>query len=383
MKQYFYSKEYIYLYLTKFCNALAYSLIEIFGTVMLYQSGMPIWMIILIYGIRFGIMGLISPLFIKISKRFGVGACAVIASILNIINSYIILSGNYGSIVLFVFLMAIPGALENPIEDAVSNRYIKTEHRGKYNSLRNISKILGQVIASMIVAWGVVTDNNMAVFIIVIIFFMLYSLFLLLINYKPVTKHNISFKETIKYVLTSRNYFTRIYALKTIHVLERLFIPLYIYIALADFKLFSMAIIVSLLIQIFLILVVGRMTDRNIVKTNNLLSFLKVIVTSIFLFSESKTMIFINKTFQDNLEKLYDTNEITSIQNIMKGYEEDKAFLAAAGQMSLCFTELLVFLFLALIAVFIDVGVFKVIFILSILSTILINYNIRKAYSKK
>ena len=94
-------------------------------------------------------------------------------------------------------------------------------------------------------------------------------------------------------------------------------------------------------------------------------------------------MIFINKTFQDNLEKLYDTNEITSIQNIMKGYEEDKAFLAPAGQMSLCFTELLVFLFLALIAVFIDVGVFKVIFILSILSTILINYNIRKAYSKK
>ena len=52
MKEYFYRREYKYMYASIFFYNFAYALIETFGTVMLYQAGLPIYMILLIYGMR-------------------------------------------------------------------------------------------------------------------------------------------------------------------------------------------------------------------------------------------------------------------------------------------------------------------------------------------
>ena len=52
-------------------------------------------------------------------------------------------------------------------------------------------------------------------------------------------------------------------------------------------------------------------------------------------------------------------------------------FLLAVGQMSLCFAEVIVFAALAIISSFIGEKVFIIIFILSILSSIFININIK------
>ena len=90
VRKYFYKKEYIYLYLSKFCYSLANSFIDIFGVVMLYKNGMPLHQILLLYGIRFGIMGILSPLFITISSRFGIAMCSLIANILRVVSTYII-----------------------------------------------------------------------------------------------------------------------------------------------------------------------------------------------------------------------------------------------------------------------------------------------------
>ena len=50
MKEYFYKKEYKYMYLSRISYDFANALIEMFGTVMLYKAGIPIWLILLIYG---------------------------------------------------------------------------------------------------------------------------------------------------------------------------------------------------------------------------------------------------------------------------------------------------------------------------------------------
>ena len=50
MKEYFYKREYKYMYASIFFYNFANALIETFGTVMLYQAGLPIYMILLIYG---------------------------------------------------------------------------------------------------------------------------------------------------------------------------------------------------------------------------------------------------------------------------------------------------------------------------------------------
>ena len=62
----------------------------------------------------------------------------------------------------------------------------------------------------------------------------------------------------------SKSKYKIIYALRTSHIIERLFIPMYIYILLQDFKVFSIIIILSLLAQIITITLIGKYTDKNI-----------------------------------------------------------------------------------------------------------------------
>ena len=94
MNQYFQKKEYKYIYLGKLSYSFANALITTFGTVMLYKNGIPIWLILLIYGLRFGITGFCTPLFISISSKLGIAKCSLISNIFSIITAYMMLDGS-------------------------------------------------------------------------------------------------------------------------------------------------------------------------------------------------------------------------------------------------------------------------------------------------
>lgn len=380
LTEYFYKKEYKYMYLSIFSYNFANALSETFGTVMLYKAGLPIWIILLIYGIRFLIMGLITPLFITISNKVGVAKCILISNIFNILYAYFILVNQNlsANIVIFVIAMGLNG-LSNPSSDALSSKYVETNHRGRFNSLYSICKILGTVLASCLVAWGVISNNTFILFIILSIFFFLQYLAILKIDYKPERKSSI-FKASIKYLIKSKSKYKVIYALRTNHIIERQFVPLYLYLILKDFKSFSVVTIISLLFQVITIILIGKYTDKNIKKSNNLVTIIKTSITLVYLFVKNKLIISLNKTVSDNVSKVYETSIQTSIQNIIKEAKEDNDLLSSVGQMSLCFTEVIVFLILAALTKFIGQEIFYVIFILSIISTILINLNIKKEF---
>ena len=379
MKEYFYKPEYKYMYLANVSYSFANALSETFGTVMLYKSGIQIWLILLIYGLRFGITGFCTPLFVSISSRFGIAKCILISNIFSIISAYMMIDGTniYKNIVIFILAMGFMG-LSNPSTDSLSSRYVETEHRGRYNSLINISKIIAVALASGLVAWGVISDNNIILFTVIAIFFLLQYIFIRKIDYKVENKTN-AFKASIKYIVKSKSRYKMIYALRTSHIIERQFIPLYLFIAVKDFSVFSSIIIISLLLQIITVSLIGKYTDKNISKSNTLVTIIKVIITSVFLFAKNKVTIAINKVLNDNFEKVYETSINTSIQNIIKESKEDNDLLSAVGQMSLCFTEVFVFPLLAIISSFIGEKVFIIIFILSILSSIFININIKNS----
>lgn len=379
MKEYFYKKEYKYMYLSKLSYSLGKALLEGFGTVMLYKNGIPIWLILLIYGIRFGIMGITTPLFISISSRFGIAKCILISNIFSILSSFMILEGTnlYNNIIIFILVMGLNG-LSNPSSDALSSRYVETKHRGRYNSLLNISNLLGTALSSCFVAWGVITDNSMILFAFITFFFLLQYIFIKQIDYKPENKSN-AFKATMKYILKSKSKYKVIYALRTNHILERLFVSLYLYIMIEDFKLFSSITIISMFLQVLTIILIGKYSDKNIRKSNDLVTVIKTIITGVFLITKNKIIIAINKMLNDNFQKVYETSTQTSIQNIIKESKEDNELLSAVGQMTLCFTEIIVFGILALISKFIGEKIFIIIFILSIISTILINVNIKQS----
>ena len=378
MKEYFYKPEYKYMYLANVSYSFANALIETFGTVMLYKSGIPIWLILLIYGLRFGITGFCTPLFVSISSRFGIAKCILISNIFSIISAYMMLDQTniYRNIVIFILAMGFMG-LSNPSTDSLSSKYVETEHRGRFNSLINISKIVATALASCLVAWGVISDNNIILFIVISMFFLLQYIFIRKIDYKVENKTN-AFKASMKYIIKTKSKYKIIYALRTSHIIERLFVPLYLFIAVKDFSVFSSIIIISLLLQIITISLIGKYTDKNIVKANTLVTIIKVIITSVFLFAKNKVIIAFNKTLSDNFEKVYETSIHTSIQNIIKESKEDNDLLAAVGQMSLCFTEVIIFAILTIASILIGEQVFIIIFILSIISSIFINLKINK-----
>ena len=66
------------------------------------------------------------------------------------------------------------------------------------------------------------------------------------------------------------------------------------------------------------------------------------------------------------------------LRYIVKKSKEDSDLLSSVGQMSLCFSEVIIFLVLSIISKFIGKDIFYLIFILSIISTIMINMEIRK-----
>ena len=378
MKEYFYRREYKYMYASIFFYNFAYALIETFGTVMLYQAGLPIYMILLIYGMRFLITGLITPLFVTISNKIGVAKCVLISNIFSIINSYFMLNSEnlYSNIIIFIIAMGLMG-LSNPSSDSLSNKYVESNHRGRFNSIYFISKILGIVLASVLVAWGVISNNTIVLFSVIIISYILQYIVILQIDYKPEKKTN-TFKSSIKYLLHSKSKYKIIYALRANHIVERLFVPLYLYIALKDFKAFSVVVVISLLFQIITVTLIGKYTDKNIKKANTLVSLIRLIITSIYLFAKNKFVISVNKTVSDNLEKVYETSIQTSIQNIIKESKEDHDLLSAVGQMSLCFAEVVIFAILSIISKYIGEDIFYLIFLLSIISTVVINFQIIK-----
>ncbi|MBP3707731.1 MAG: MFS transporter [Clostridia bacterium] len=378
MKEYFCKKEYKYIYLSSLCYNFANALIETFGTVMLYKNGVSIWMILLIYGLRFGITAFTSPLFITILSRYGIAKCILISNIFSIISSYFMLNSNnlYRNIVIFIFAMGLMG-ISNPSSDALSSRYVNTNHRGKFNSLLNVTKVIGIALASSLVAWGVLSNTNLILFTIISIFFLLHYIFTKKIDYKYENKTKV-FKESLRYIIKSKSKYKFIYALRANHIIERLLAPLYLYIILADFKTFSMIIICSLIIQIITIIIIGKYTDKNIYKTNNLVTLIKAAITSVYLFTKSKIAISINKTISDNFEKMYETSIQTSIQNIIKESLEDSNLLSTIGQVCLCIAEFVVFLILSLLSLIIKEKIFYVVFSLSIISTIVINISTKK-----
>jgi membrane protein len=382
MKEYFYKKEYKYMYLSIFFYNFANALSETFGTVMLYKAGLPIYLILLIYGIRFLIMGLITPLFVTISSKIGIAKCILISNLFNIIYAYYILVNQNlsANIIIFVIVLGLNG-LSNPSSDALSSKYVESEHRGRFNSFYSISKILGTVLASCLVAWGVISNKTLILFVVITVFFLLQYLAILKIDYKPEKKSS-AFKSSMKYLIHSKSKYKIIYALRTNHIIERQFVPLYLYLLLQDFKTFSVVTIGSLLFQVITIILIGKYTDKDIKKSNNLVTIIKSSITLIYLFVKDKFIISINKAVSDNVSKVYETSIQTSIQNIIKESKEDNELLSAVGQMSLCFTEVFVFALLAFIAKFVGENVFYVIFILSIVSTIIINIDIKSENKK-
>ena len=369
MEKYFKNKNYRMLYYDSFFRTFANSIYAVFTPVILYKSGVNISMIIFIYMIQFLVMGLFSPLAGTLSKRIGIANTKLISYMLKSISMLLVLNVdiNIFNYLEIAIIYGLSGAANNPINTYIPSKIVSEDFRGRFNSctyiLRSFSSIVGYVFAGVFL----IKDNNFIIAVTVTICYIIaYIALLNLDKNKFVYNINNSFKESYKYLMQkNENKRMKIVSgLRSFIIIERLItVPLYLYISLMDLKTFTSLYIISTVVELLSLFITGKKLDKNQTTTFNCISFIKGIITAIFLFAKNIYTLMINQSAYKLIDNVYDSLYSALSQGKVETDKKDTMLLSIVNEMCLCFFEFVILLiFLIISTVNIDFT-FKAMFI--------------------
>ena len=369
MEKYFKNKNYRMLYYDSFFRTFANSIYAVFTPVILYKSGVNISMIIFIYMIQFLVMGLFSPLAGTLSKRIGIANTKLISYMLKSISMLLVLNVdiNIFNYLEIAIIYGLSGAANNPINTYIPSKIVSEDFRGRFNSctyiLRSFSSIVGYVFAGVFL----IKDNNFIIALTVTICYIIaYIALLNLDKNKFVYNINNSFKESYKYLMQkNENKRMKIVSgLRSFIIIERLItVPLYLYISLMDLKTFTSLYIISTVVELLSLFITGKKLDKNQTTTFNCISFIKGIITAIFLFAKNTYTLMINQSAYKLIDNVYDSLYSALSQGKVETDKKDTMLLSIVNEMCLCFFEFVILLiFLIISTVNIDFT-FKAMFI--------------------
>ena len=356
MEKYFKNKNYRMLYCDSFFRTFANSIYAVFTPVILYKSGVNISMIIFIYMIQFLVMGLFSPLAGTLSKRIGIANTKLISYMLKSISMLLVLNVdiNIFNYLEIAIIYGLSGAANNPINTYISSKIVSEDFRGRFNSctyiLRSFSSIVGYVFAGVFL----IKDNNFIIAVTVTICYIIaYIALLNLDKNKFVYNINNSFKESYKYLMQkNENKRMKIVSgLRSFIIIERLItVPLYLYISLMDLKTFTSLYIISTVVELLSLLIKGKKLDKNQTTTFNCISFIKGIITAIFLFAKNTYTLMINQSAYKLIDNVYDSLYSALSQGKVETDKKDTMLLSIIHEMCLCFFEFVILLIFLIIS---------------------------------
>ena len=356
MEKYFKNKNYRMLYCDSFFRTFANSIYAVFTPVILYKSGVNISMIIFIYMIQFLVMGLFSPLAGTLSKRIGIANTKLISYMLKSISMLLVLNVdiNIFNYLEIAIIYGLSGAANNPINTYISSKIVSEDFRGRFNSctyiLRSFSSIVGYVFAGVFL----IKDNNFIIAVTVTICYIIaYIALLNLDKNKFVYNINNSFKESYKYLMQkNENKRMKIVSgLRSFIIIERLItVPLYLYISLMDLKTFTSLYIISTVVELLSLFITGKKLDKNQTTTFNCISFIKGIITAIFLFAKNTYTLMINQSAYKLIDNVYDSLYSALSQGKVETDKKDTMLLSIIHEMCLCFFEFVILLIFLIIS---------------------------------
>ena len=356
MEKYFKNKNYRMLYCDSFFRTFANSIYAVFTPVILYKSGVNISMIIFIYMIQFLVMGLFSPLAGTLSKRIGIANTKLISYMLKSISMLLVLNVdiNIFNYLEIAIIYGLSGAANNPINTYIPSKIVSEDFRGRFNSctyiLRSFSSIVGYVFAGVFL----IKDNNFIIAVTVTICYIIaYIALLNLDKNKFVYNINNSFKESYKYLMQkNENKRMKIVSgLRSFIIIERLItVPLYLYISLMDLKTFTSLYIISTAVELLSLFITGKKLDKNQTTTFNCISFIKGIITAIFLFAKNTYTLMINQSAYKLIDNVYDSLYSALSQGKVETDKKDTMLLSIVHEMCLCFFEFVILLIFLIIS---------------------------------
>ena len=384
--QYFSNKNYRMLYYDSFFKTFANSLYAVFTPVILYKAGVSITMIIFIFMIQFLVMGLFSPLAGTLSKRIGIANTKFISYIFKSISMLLVLTvdTNIKYYLVIAVVYGLSGAANNPINTYLPSKIVEKSFMGRFNSFAYILRCFSSIVGYIFTA--IFLTNGKSLTIVIAVFISYFLAYLALLN---VDKENLeyemdsSFKDSYSYLIkrNENQKFKIVSGLRSCIIIERLIaVPLYLYISLMNLKTFTTLYVVSTVVELLSLFVSGKKLDKDQIKTFNVISVVKGIITSVFLFAKNTYILMVNQSVYKLVDNVYDSSYLALSQCKVENDRKDTMLLAIVHEMCLCFCEFVILLVLLIISTININLLFKVMFINSIVA-ILINVKLIKQWN--
>ena len=373
MDKYFKDKNYRMQYYDSFFKNFANSIYAVFTPVILYKSGVSITMIIFIYMIQFLIMGIFSPLSGTCLKRIGAANTKFLSYMLKTISMVLVLTVDT-SIYYYLAIAIIygfSGAINNPLNTYIPSKLVEDDFRGRFNSFTYILRCFSSILGYVFVGIFLTKDNNTAIAISVFVSYVIAYIALLNLD-KNKLKYNmeVPFKESYEYLIKKdeNKRLKLVSGLRSCIIIERLIaVPLYLYISLMDLKTFTSLYIISTIIELLSLFITGTRFDKDKIKTFNIISTIKGIITVIFIFAKNKILLMTNQSIYKLVDNVYDSSYSALSQSKVENDKKSTILLSIIHEMCLCFFEFVVLLLLLIISAFSISITFKVMFISSII----------------
>lgn len=373
MNKYFSNKNYRMLYYDSFFKNFANSIYAIFTPVLLYKAGVSVTMIIFIYMIQFLVMGLFTPLAGTLSKKIGIANTKFLSYILKSISMVLVLTvdTNIYYYLAIAIIYGLSGAANNPLNTYLPSKIVDEDFRGRFNAFTYILRCLSSILGYMFAGVFLTKNSNATIAISVFVSYLISYIALLNID-KGNLGYEIrtSFKESFKYLIqrNKNKKLKLVSGLRSCIIIERLItVPLYLYISFMDLKTFTSLYVISTIIELLSLFITGKKLDKNQIKTFNLISLIKGIITSIFLLAKNVYVLMINQSLYKLVDNVYDSSYSALSQSKVENDKEDTMLLSMIHEMCLCFSEFIVLLiFLGISTISVDLT-FKAMFISSII----------------
>lgn len=369
MEKYFSNKNYRMLYYDSFFKTFANSIYSVFTPVILYKAGVSITMIIFIFMIQFLVMGIFSPLAATMSKKIGAANTKFLSYILRSISLLLVLMVNtniYYYLAISI-IHGLSGAANNPLNTYIPSKIVNEKFRGRFNSCSYILRCFSSIVGYVFAGTFLIKDNNLVIVLTVFISYLLAYIALAQIDKNKLQyKVREPFKESYKYLFhkSENTKLKLVSGLRGFIIIERLIaVPLYLYISLNNLKTFTSLYILSTIIELLSLFITGEKLDKNHEKTFNIISIIKGITTTIFLFAKNVYVLMINQSVYKLVDDVYDSSYCALQQSKVENDNKDTMLLSIIHEMSLCFYEFVILLGFLIISVVNVDATFKFMFL--------------------
>ena len=372
MEKYFSNKDYRMLYYDSFFKTFANSIYSVFTPVILYKAGVSVTMIIFIFMVQFLVMGIFSPLAATLSKTIGAANTKFLSYILKSISLLLVLmvDTNIYYYLAISIIQGLSGAANNPLNTYIPSKIVNEKFRGRFNSCLYILRCFSSIIGYVFAGTFLIKDNNLIIILTVFISYLIAYMALSQID-KNKLQYEVTkpFQESYKYLFkkSENRKLKLVSGLRSFIIIERLIaVPLYLYISLNNLKTFTSLYIISTIIELLSLFITGEKLDKNHTKTFNIVSIIKGIITTIFLFAKNVYVLMINQSVYKLVDDVYDSSYCALQQSKVENDNKDTMLLSIIHEMSLCFWEFVVLLVFLIISVVNVDATFKFMFLCSL-----------------